>query len=305
MRNRILYTVTLFLMFSSSVLAQNNWLFLSAATQYISIGDLDVTGNQLTVEALITWTGGSLDILSKHNNPADVNYLLRPNSFEITTTSGYKFIGGPGTALNVPYHLAATYDGTTLRYYRNGCLVNSMAWTGTMAQNNWITKIGNIASNNANEQFLGYIDELRVWNVARTEAQIQANMFTLPTPTTQIGLLAYYNFDTDYLNQQGNAAWNGTAVGAATRIANPFWTGGLGGAGVYTWNGNVSIDWFNPCNWTPSTVPGTLSDVVIPAAPTNPPTIGAVGAICQSIEIQGATVLTITPTANGLDITGP
>ena len=37
---------------------------------------------------------------------------------------------------------------------------------------------------------------------------------SLPNPTTQVGLLAYYTFD-DLTNKQGNATWNGTLGGAA------------------------------------------------------------------------------------------
>src|SRR5690606_2572562 len=66
-----------------------------------------------------------------------------------------------------------------------------------------------------------FIDEVRIWNVARTEAQLQANMFDLPNPTTEPGLLAYYKFEGDYTNAQGNAAWNGTPVGAVSLQANP------------------------------------------------------------------------------------
>ena len=66
-----------------------------------------------------------------------------------------------------------------------------------------------------NENFIGYINEVRIWNVARTQAQIQAYMNTsLPSPATQPGLLAYYIFD-DLLNKQGNPTWNGTTGGSA------------------------------------------------------------------------------------------
>src|SRR5450432_503198 len=37
---------------------------------------------------------------------------------------------------------------------------------------------------------------------------------SLPSPSTQPGLLAYYTFD-DLLNKQGNPVWNGTLGGAA------------------------------------------------------------------------------------------
>lgn len=201
----------------SSVNAQSS-LYLPGATNWVSVGDLDVSGNQLTVEALIYYTGASVNIVSKHTNPGDVNYLLRIGSFEITTTAGYANFGGVAAAgvsivPNRMYHVAATYDGAMLRYYVNGCMTGSMAWTGNMVQNNLITAIGN-QSSCACEQFTGYIDEVRIWNVARTQAQIQANMMNLPSPTTQPGLLGYWKFDGSMVNLQGNASYDGVAMGA-------------------------------------------------------------------------------------------
>jgi gliding motility-associated-like protein len=213
------------MLFSKEQVAQSS-LYMPGPTNWVSVGDLDVSGNQLTVEALIYYTGASVDIVSKHTNPGDVNYLLRIGVFEITTTSGYANFGGISAAgvsivPNRMYHLAATYDGAMLKYYVNGCLTGSMAWTGNMIQSNLITAIGN-QSSCACEQFTGYIDEVRVWNVARTQAQITANMLNLPTPATQPGLLGYWKFDGTMVNLQGNAAFDGVPMGAPLYQAIPL-----------------------------------------------------------------------------------
>lgn len=226
----ILYRLVLsvFLVFISGfhTRAQQQALFLDGSPEWVNIGDLDVAGDQLTVEALIHYTGTSVNIVSKHTNPGDVNYLLRIGSFEITTTSGFANFGGVAAAgvtlvAGRTYHVAATYNGQFLRYYVNGCLTGEMAWTGTMAQNNLMTSIGQQSSCQC-EQFLGYIDEVRIWNVARTQAEIRANMLDLPNPTLQPGLLAYYKFNGNSINQQGNAAFNGTAVGATAFQPMPY-----------------------------------------------------------------------------------
>jgi hypothetical protein len=201
----------------------NNWLFLPSYQSYVRVGDLDVPGNKITVEATFMrttpYTGGQIwagDLVSKHNNPTDVNYLLRPNNAEITTTNGY--FRTPDICeieLNKTYHAAMVYDGTTLKFYRNGFLMSSVPVTGNMYQNNFQTRIGLYDALIHNTNLIGYINEVRIWNVARSQSQISAYMATsLPNPATQPGLLAYYTFD-NLLNKQGNPAWNGTIGGNA------------------------------------------------------------------------------------------
>lgn len=217
-------TITLLLLLSNSV-AFSQWANLTAGgANWVNCGDLDVSGTQLTVEALITMTGASAgeDIISKHTNPGDVNYLLRPGGFEITTTNGFFTVGSSiPIAMNICYHVAATYDGSFIRYYVNGCQTGQTACTGNMFQNNLLTAIGNQSSCQC-EPFTGYIDEVRIWNVVRTSAQLQANMNTLPTPGAQVGLLAYYNMNSNVVNQQGNATYNGAIVGTVPYSTNPF-----------------------------------------------------------------------------------
>ncbi len=207
-----------------------NWLNTTAgAIRHVEIGDLDVPGNVITVEALVTRTAPSINIVSKHSSPNDLNYLLRAGGFEMTTTNGYANVVNSFPLVdNTPYHLAAVYDGATLKYYVNGCLTGTANATGNLFQNDWETSIGNRDDCEC-EQFVGYIDEVRIWNVARTQAEIQANMNNLPSPTTQGGLLSYHKFEGSFVNAQGNAAWNGTGIGVPPMAANPFYTAAIQG----------------------------------------------------------------------------
>ena len=62
---------------------------------------------------------------------------------------------------NMPYHLAATFDGTTLRLYINGALATSSSLTHSNTPNgNYIGLCGT----SVNGWLAGYIDELRVYN---------------------------------------------------------------------------------------------------------------------------------------------
>ena len=78
--------------------------------------------------------------------------------------------------LNSWTHLAATYDGTTLRLYVNGTLVASRAQTGALAASTNPLQIGGDAI--YGQYFAGRIDEVRVYNTARTQPQIQTDMNT-------------------------------------------------------------------------------------------------------------------------------
>ncbi|MCM5528539.1 PKD domain-containing protein [Parasegetibacter sp. NRK P23] len=198
----------------------------------IKVGDIDVSGNQMTVEAVFTrtvaYTGGYLyagNIVSKHDDPSNINYLLRPSSAEITTSNGY--FATPQVCdiqLNRTYHVAMVYDGSTLKFYRNGYLMSEVAATGDLYQNDFITTIGEKAfgSPPLAENLKGYINEVRIWSVARTQQQIRDNMTgSLANPSAQAGLRSYYTFD-NLLNKQGNTLFNGTlSGGAAISRTNP------------------------------------------------------------------------------------
>jgi gliding motility-associated-like protein len=206
-------------------LSCNNWLYCPSQPSYFStLNQINITGNQVTLEAVINrttpYSGGPIwagDVISKHYDPTDCNYLLRPNEAEITTSNGY--FRTPDVCeieLNKTYHVAMVYDGTTLKFYRNGFLMSQINASGNLVQNNWQTRVGFYETAFWPENFIGYINEVRVWNVARTQAQIRAYMNTsLPSPTTQTGLLAYYTFD-NLQNKQGNAAYNGVLGGSAS-----------------------------------------------------------------------------------------
>ncbi|MDI3321660.1 gliding motility-associated C-terminal domain-containing protein [Pinibacter soli] len=209
---------------SPASISCNNWLKIGSEPSFVKLGDIDVSGNTVTVEALINrttpWSGGRFyagDVVSKHTGPNNTNYLLRPSTAEITTTNGY--FATPQICdiqLNKTYHVALVYDGATLKFYRNGQLMSSVAATGNLYQNDLMTQIGYMDGNNPGENFIGYINEVRIWKVARTQADIQTYMNgSLPSPTTQTGLVAYYTFD-NLLNKQGNTQWNGTLSGNAS-----------------------------------------------------------------------------------------
>ncbi|HVV50041.1 MAG TPA: LamG domain-containing protein [Polyangia bacterium] len=89
------------------------------------------------------------------------------------------------------HHVAYSYDGTTHVLYVDGAMVDAetvpaddrtptTVWLGTL--------------DGASNMFKGELDEIRVWTVTRTAAQIAADMAHTPSGP-QAGLVAYWTFD--------------------------------------------------------------------------------------------------------------
>ena len=83
----------------------------------------------------------------------------------------------PGTAalaLNAWSHVAATYDGATLRLFVNGVQTSAVAITGTLTATTDPIRIG--GNRVWGEYFSGRIDEVRIYARALSAAEIQADM---------------------------------------------------------------------------------------------------------------------------------
>jgi len=96
------------------------------------------------------------------------NYSREDNVSWDEITTGWTFGGGEW------YHLALTYDTTTLKMYKDGILVDTLACngsgTGTYTTS---TKIGK-GTANKEDLILGGIDEVRVYDYALDATAIQA-----------------------------------------------------------------------------------------------------------------------------------
>jgi hypothetical protein len=84
---------------------------------------------------------------------------------------------------NTWYHVAATYDGSTMRLYLNGVQVGSTSKTGTIATN--ATVPVSIGRNPEGSNYLtGTIDDVRIYNRALSSADL-ATVMGAPSPTNQ------------------------------------------------------------------------------------------------------------------------
>ena len=114
------YIFTLFILLAisaTSFMAQNSLNLEGSGQKWVNIGDVDVSGNEITIEAKMR-RQNNVNIVSKHEGTDDCNYLLRPNSFQISTTNDFYICLNTFTLnTNTWYHLAATYDGSSIKYY--------------------------------------------------------------------------------------------------------------------------------------------------------------------------------------------
>lgn len=96
-------------------------------------------------------------------------------------------------------HVACTYDGSNMRIYIGGSSTPdaSLSWSnnpGYAASNYVMIGIINTNGTPSGFEFNGLIDEVRLWNVARTGAEIAAN-YNKELAGNESGLAAYWPFE--------------------------------------------------------------------------------------------------------------
>jgi len=112
-------------------------------------------------------------------------------------------------------HIAVSWDGATRRHYVDGELAGEAVLAGPLPTNDSPLRIGSDVS----WQFTpaGAIDEVRLWSVGRSEAQLRAAInrsISSPEP----GLIAVWSLDASPLDAVGghDGAVGGVGIGATT-----------------------------------------------------------------------------------------
>ena len=106
-------------------------------------------------------------------------------------------------------HIACVSNGTANEVYINGAFVTSLPNNREMyLPTSGTVKMGNKGTET--QFYGGALDEVRLWNVARTPAQIAANKTTELAAGDRTGLVAYYQFN------QGTAGGSNTSITTLT-----------------------------------------------------------------------------------------
>ncbi|PKN78689.1 MAG: hypothetical protein CVU48_07610 [Candidatus Cloacimonetes bacterium HGW-Cloacimonetes-1] len=213
---------------------------------YVSVGDLTAgVSTTYTAEAWIKpaqLTGGAVDhttygytIMSSSTVVGGYPLWLTAKGTELNvwsftnTAPVAHTTSGAGLTVGNWYHVAITsVKGGLTKIYVNG--VQKLSYTNEN-QGNWnsVFTIGVLRSSRAVSliPFHGLIDEVRVWNVVRTQSEIQASMYNeIPTPVPA-ALKGYWRFnETTGTNAPdlASVAHNGTLMNGAS------WNSPSGGA---------------------------------------------------------------------------
>ncbi|MFA6653280.1 MAG: FG-GAP-like repeat-containing protein, partial [Candidatus Delongbacteria bacterium] len=213
-----------------SLNAQNYCLDFDGVDDFIDVTSSTVVQGAFTVEAWVKpmHPTDNLNILSTRSGS--------DNSFDMKLMSGNKIHGdiGNGTtwlsnaadgdfeyATGTWYHIAYSVSLTGYEIFANGTSVGSGTWpSNTPLLMNATHQINIGRYNGGLEYFKGCIDEVRVWNVARTGQEIRDNMLK-PLLGTETGLVAYYGFNEASGMTAGDNA--GSNDGTLTNMAEEDW----------------------------------------------------------------------------------
>ncbi len=184
-----------------------NALALDGDQDYGTVGDrpsLSFEGpeDQMTVEAWIRHDGSSdADAMILDKTEGNKGYELRlvGSGEEVPVRFDWGNFGGSITsntniAANTWTHVAAVNDGNELHLYVNGTHDNTNSDGGTGVSDG-ATPLQFGTTEAANEQFFsGRIDEVRIWDVARTETEVEDH-YRQELAGNEDGLLAYFRFN--------------------------------------------------------------------------------------------------------------
>ncbi len=221
-------------------------LNFDGVNNYVSLQSLAYNTNGLTLEAWIkpqniTTTAfseivrqetGSLNFLfSFQNNGTILSFGLANTityqELDVTITPSY-FTDGNW------HHVAAVFNGVNQIIYIDGNQAGILPFTSIAQSTNLgLLAIGSNAQGTS-EFFKGSIDEVRIWNRAICQSELQNNM-NAEIATTAIGLVANYHFN------QGTA----NATNTITTLVDATGNGNNGTLTNFALTGLVS-NWVNP-----------------------------------------------------------
>ena len=230
----------------------------SAISDYVHCGNgasLNVT-QSLTIEAWVKPTKTyTLSIVKKYGPSTGAYELFCENaaygrfSFRLNNSNRVNSVSFYNQPLSTWIHVAGTYDYSTglMRIFVNGKEDDGGTPIAGPTSINTVTNPVVIGTDltDFSKSFQGNIDEVRIWNTARSEADIRANMNKKLTGT-EPGLVGYWRFDetSGTLMRDETANHNDGTMTNMDDPADHVWSGApLGNASVSDYAGTVPADY--------------------------------------------------------------
>ena len=223
----------LLLCLASPILGQNRVLELDGQGSYVRLpGAIFNSFEEATVEAWVKWedwayfsqwfafgTDGQWEAMGMNHfeSSSDLQFFVYTGQDEL-----HLLRLGTNMPLGQWCHMAAVSGRGGMRFYLNGVLVGHNGFEGSFAamgagSDNYLGK----SSWQDNAYFRGQLDEVRVWSVARSGAQIRAGM-EQRLSGNESGLAGLWNFDEDDARDVSPLGHAGQLVGGARCVEAPF-----------------------------------------------------------------------------------
>lgn len=182
--------------------------------------------NNFTIEAIVRpdHTNGVMRIVSTRGRDSGFGFGHIDGKLIFTTFSIKDYVTStvrltPG----VQRHVAVVFSNANFaRFYVDGAHVQTIAGTTPANTNQEQIYIGRNPPNTPDGQYWdGQIDEVRIWNLARTASQIAASYNTELTGN-EPGLIGYWRFNEGHGDISANDAGAG-GYGTAELLKGPYW----------------------------------------------------------------------------------
>jgi hypothetical protein len=207
---------------SPVVTADNHVLSFEAVGQYMQIphnASQNAASGGLTVECWYKYTSLVPTGRFGKSAPSDCEWGITPDGFyRCGSTSVLVHRFGPGEW----HHIAGTFDPNSglVRYYQDGMLVGSQEGFAPTAVTNYPIFVG-LQPGYSDSQWYGAVDNIRIWNYARTQQQIEqmkSVQLTSSHVPNHLGLIASWSFEDGANDATG--VNNGTLFGGASIIVD-------------------------------------------------------------------------------------
>lgn len=268
------FYILILLLQLTTLFSQNNAFTFNGIDQQIATytqqSNIDFTNQNFTIEA---WVKPAAFVVSANNFE---HTILGNDSWDGSGNYGYvlrtggnkklEFVFGESTnwhsvvstnpvfAVDEWAHVAVVRNGTTFTLFANGVQVGQQTFTQNIASAQANLRIAE-NGNGSNRKFNGGLDEIKIWNTARTLAEVRGDLADTEIPLS-LELVVYYKMD----QTTGQAVASETSVNLNaiyTPTANINTIAGF--FRTYTFNnGSGDFLWTNSSNWVNGYIPNHL-----------------------------------------------